>query len=358
MKRLCAFVFSLLFLSAAFGQPARDVARDVTTLSSLMQGWSVKVYARQNAGKPNEGLGTGSGQLVRSTDGVVRILTNHHVVGSAETVYVHFDGQAYAQEVRVIGRDELVDLALLEAPSPLPRNAKPITIARVRDVLTIGSAVYAIGYPSGSRSISAGVVNSLSSPHEEMGIGLYFTHQAPISPGSSGGPLVRFAANGEPELVGINTQVGVGPGGFITNTGYSLKHEVIDRMLPKLETGLVAHARAGVVLVDTSRANPYKFGAYPPSQKGIVVVMVAPGTPALRAGLAPGDIIKKVERDAGGGKWENITADSAALLHDRFFFDVSPGTVIRLTIIRGKEESQRTFTLERYLPEHLGGKAK
>lgn len=336
-----------LMLGVAHAQTSRDISRDMARISELMPGFTVKVYVRMNGGTEQEGLATGSGELVRNGDGVVRILTNAHVVGNAETVYVQFDGQPFAQEVRVIGRGSTtrVDLALLEAPSPLPTSAKPIVIARTS--LAIGQQVYALGYPSGNRQVSEGEINSLSSPHEDQGMGIFFTHQAPISPGSSGGPLVRFTATGEPELVGINTQVGVGAGGFITNVSYSIKPEVILRMLSKLETGLVAHAYAGILLTDTRRANPYMFGIYPPPQQGIVIGGVFPESPAARVGLLRGDIVKKVEKQTGD-RWENLTSDSATTLRDRIFFDVPPGSVVRFTIMRGKEESQRTLTLEQF----------
>lgn len=345
-QKVMKLVFCLLiyaYSSVVLAQ-VRDVASDMKKLDQLMPKFTVKVYAQADPEKPGEGLGTGSGELISSTDGVVRILTNFHVVGPrTETVYVHFDGQPFAQLVRVIGRDPAVDLALLEAPSPLPDSAAPIAITRKQ--IAIGDTVYAIGYPSGNRTISSGVINSLTSLHEDFGNGMYFTHQAPIAPGSSGGLLVRFTSAMEPEMVGVNTQVGA-VRNVIVSVGYSLKHEVILRMLSKLENGLVAHARLGVIFADTARANPYAFGGvYPPSQTGIAVTAVDPTSPAGRAGIQRGDMIKKFEKQIGG-RWENHPLSSAAALRDLLFFDMTPGTVVRVTTLRGKEELQRTLTLE------------
>lgn len=351
MKITLALAVALVSF-AAMAQTPRDIARDMSRLNEEMSGYAVKVYAMVNPEKPDGGMMTGSGQLVRSTDGVVRVLTNHHVVGSlTQSVYVHFDGEPFAQRVNVIGRDSLVDLALLEAPSPLPRRAKPIPISRAP--LVVGQQVYAIGYPSGSRTISSGVINSLTSPHEDAGIGLYFTHQAPISPGSSGGLLVRFNTSGKTELVGVNTQVEVQAGQLVTNVGFSIRPEVIERMLAKLETGQVIHAFAGFAVSSTERANPYMYelGAkqsYPPPTSGIVITAVLSNSPAGRAGIQQGDMIRKLEASFDG-RFVDIPIRSATELRDRLFFELAPGTTVRLLTIRGNQEVQRTFTLERFL---------
>jgi S1-C subfamily serine protease len=351
--KIFAVLLAICTSFAVSAQTPRDVSRDMNFLSEHMSKYAVKVYAVQNPEKP-ESMGTGSGELVRSTDGVVRILTNHHVVGPlAETVYVQFDGAPFAQKVRVIGRDPLVDLALLEAPSPLPDRVRPIAIANAaRSPLAIGNLVYAVGYPSGGRNISYGVINSTTSPHEESGVGIYFTHQAPISPGSSGGLLVRFNASGEPELVGINTQVAVQRNGMVTNMGFSIKPEVIERMIAKLENGQVFHAHAGLVVAGTEHANPYAYELgtkrpYPPPRPGIMVVHVAPNSPAHRAGLGRGDMIRKLEVQQGE-RWVNIPIPSAASLNDSLFFELAPGTTVRFGTTRGTQELTRTLVLERF----------
>ena len=336
------WLFSFLLSGSAHAQTTRDSSKDMAKLSELMPQFVVKVYAQHDPDKPEQSLGTGSGELVRS-DGVVRILTNAHVVGPAETVFVQFDGQDFAQKVRVIGRDPLVDLALLEAPS-LPVGKKPIPIANVTSVpLVIGQAVYAIGYPSGNRTITPGSVGSPTSPMDDSGIGVYLTHTAPIAPGSSGGALVRFSATGEVELAGINTLVGA-IGAVSVGIGYSIKPDVIAKMLPKLETGQVAHAFSGMFLSDTTRANPYIFKIYPPARRGTVVLSVPRGFPADSAGIQRGDMIKKIELEYNGA-WQDITDPSASVLSDRIFFDVPLGSELRVTTLRGTQEIHRKLTV-------------
>lgn len=347
----------LLFIALTFPvfaqQSAPDtVGSDMKILSRDMGQFAVKVYSAMDPER-SENLMTGSGQLVRGTDGVVRILTNHHVVGEkAEVVWVQFDGMQSAQKVRVRGKDRLTDLALLDAPSPLPVRAKPIKLGKFSDI-AIGDRVYAVGYPAGNRTISVGWVNALTTPHEDMGIGIYFTHQSPISPGSSGGSLVKMSAQGEMELVGINTQVAVNAGKLVSNLGFSIRPDVIYRIMAKLEREQVLlHAFAGFIATDTMRAHPFEYeaitkSAYPPTRNEVIVRHSVPGLPAFRAGLSAGDLIRKLEIFADD-RWQQIPFSGASALRDEFFFSIPPRSRIRLTTMRGSQEVLREFVPEEY----------
>ncbi|MDP3645844.1 MAG: trypsin-like peptidase domain-containing protein [bacterium] len=351
------FVLCILLLAVGMSNPPiaayaqgvpRDFAEGMRRIDAESHRYLVKVYVVMDPTKPLESMGTGSGELVRSADGVVRILTNAHVVGSAATVMVQFDKERFAQEVAVLGVDTLVDLALLEAPRPLPATARPIAIAK-RPV-AVGDVVYAAGYPGGNRSISYGAVTSLSSGQGSRD--LMFSHQAPIGPGSSGGALIRFTDTGAEELVGINSQVYVLGGQLVSNIGLSIKSRVVERLMAKLEgEHSVTHAFIGVGLSDADKVNPYLFratgGTYPPAMSGIVVTHVVNGSPAARAGILPGDVIRKFEVFADG-QWFEMPVRSAAELSETVFFDVAAGTQVRATTSRGTQEIGREFVLETY----------
>jgi len=334
----------------AYAQGApRDFSEGMRRIDTESYRYLVKVYAVHDPAKPLESLGSGSGELVRSAGGVVRILTNAHVVGSATSVMVQFDKERFAQEVAVLGVDKTVDLALLEAPRPLPVSARPLAIAK-RPV-AIGDLVYAEGYPEGSRSISMGVVTSPTSPHAQSGIDVLFSHQAPIAPGSSGGALVRFTDSGEPELVGINSQVFINKG-FVSNLGFSIKSHVIERLIGKLESEhAVTHVFLGFAVQDSEEVNPYFFrsvgGMYPPTRPGIMVTRVVKDSPASRAGVLLGDVIIKFEVLADG-QWFEVPVSSARELSETVFFDVAPGTRVRASTSRGSQNIGREFTLETY----------
>lgn len=336
---------------AAWGQVA-DVSAEMGGINERSRAYLVQVFAVHNPEKPLESSAIGSGQLVRGTDGVPRILTNAHVVGqTAQQVWVQFDGAPFAQKVAVLGRDSLVDLALLEAPKPLPAHARPIPLAT--QPVSIGQRVYAFGFPDGSRSLSYGVVISQSSSHTLGGMSMFFSHQAPISPGSSGGALICLNG-GEDHLCGINTAVGintVGSDKMISNFGFSIRARgVIDRLLPRLEKERsVSHAFMGLRFSDTRSVNPVHYEAltknsYPPPQSGILVLLALAGSPAARSGIQAGDMIRECELLLDG-QWVKFPLVNAAAFTEEVFFNVPPGTKIRFKTERGTEKLGREFEL-------------
>lgn len=335
-----------------------DVSEEMKRVSAGSHRYLVKVYSLPNAQNPGS-FSTGSGELIKNSEGVVRIITNQHVVGAESAfAWVQFDGEPAAQKVRVLGRDQLVDIALLEAPSPLPSRARAIPLTRTP--LAIGERVYAVGYPGGNRTISFGLIVSLSSPAESSGVGMFFSHQAPIAPGSSGGGLIRFNVQGAEELVGVNTQVGITGGRLVSNFGMSIRPEVIGRIIDRLETERsITHSFLGFIVSDTVRANPFAYElyakqAYPPRNSGAFVLRIVPQSPAGRAGIQVGDIIKKLEVFAQG-RWIAIPFSSAAELSDTVFFDIRQGTRMRFVTERGLQVSTREFVIGGYPQEESQG---
>ncbi|HEY4519445.1 MAG TPA: trypsin-like peptidase domain-containing protein [Candidatus Paceibacterota bacterium] len=326
-----------------------------------MHRFVVKVYAAEVKEDAEPALSSGSGWLVRTQDGTARIISNAHVVGQATHVYVQFDGEPFAHKVQVLGVDPLVDIALLATPNPLTRFAIPLPLAALP--AHVGDPVYAIGYPSGARTISYGlVVSETSALAQSSGFDLFFSHQAPIAPGSSGGALVRYSAltTAYPlalEFVGMNTAVAVSKSEnakTIGNIGYSLHARVVDLLLPKLEAErTVSHARIGWQIADTERVNPYWFelklkGQYPPEKSGVVVLRIAPDSPAARAGMLAGDTIVKFEVGSEE-RWVTIPFTHAGELAEVTFFKLAPGTRVRVSTERGTQKLGREMVLEPYV---------
>jgi Trypsin-like peptidase domain len=139
-----------------------------------------------------------SGQLVRAGSGFFvapqRVATNLHVVvGSAAVSVVTIDGKTFP--VTAARVDEPHDLALLDCPS-----AAGAAVLALGDPahLAVGETVVAAGSPLGMPgSISTGVV---SARREVDGVTVIQT-TAPISRGSSGGPLI----DKQGRVVGVNS---------------------------------------------------------------------------------------------------------------------------------------------------------
>ena len=138
-----------------------------------------------------QGLGTGF--VVRS-DG--RIATNHHVIEGATDAVVTIGEREY-REVRVVAADPKHDLAVLAI------DAADLPVLSLGDSGEVhpGTEVVAIGHPLGlGNTISDGLVSGI----RELGPGLRLLQvSAPISTGSSGGPLLDELGN----VIGISTLV-------------------------------------------------------------------------------------------------------------------------------------------------------
>ncbi len=276
----------------------------------------------------------GSAELIKTPEGKIRILTNHHVVGDAKEVLVQFPNEFW-QKVPVLGTDSRADLALLGTPTNLPPYAKPIAFAKTP--AKVGDQIFAIGYPLGSYNIAYGLVTSLTTP-AIPGLRGMRTHQAPLTQGNSGGALVRLDDRSDPELVGINTAISGGDG----NMSYFIPAAVAQNLLRKLENGAVVHAVMGVGLADATNVSPTAYTQitnrpYPPPRKGIIISAVGNGSSADRAGVKVGDMIVKCEA-MNSGVWKQLPTGNSAEFSDEVFFNIEPGTRGRLTVLRGDRE--------------------
>ncbi|NGP53588.1 trypsin-like peptidase domain-containing protein [Thioalkalivibrio sp. XN8] len=144
-----------------------------------------------SAYRDGEIIQSGTGFFIQN-DGV--LVTNFHVVAGAESLSVELsDGEVF-DAVYVLSKDTRRDLILLQIPVA---EVTALTIADERGV-QVGDAVYAIGNPLGLRgTFSDGLV---SAKRVEDGV-TYLQITAPISEGSSGGPVM----NERGEVIGVAT---------------------------------------------------------------------------------------------------------------------------------------------------------
>jgi len=116
------------------------------------------------------------------------LLTNYHVIRSAATAEVRLDNGLSGSIMDVVMEDEDLDLALVQCLIRSPEAPAILLIAEGPE-LPIGEKVYAIGSPQGlEASLSEGIISG----RREMSTGIWrLQTTAPISPGSSGGPLLN-----------------------------------------------------------------------------------------------------------------------------------------------------------------------
>jgi S1-C subfamily serine protease len=256
----------------------------------------------------------GSGVIV-SPDGYV--LTNSHVIERGTRFRIGLlDGRELL--ARVIGTDPSTDLAVLklDAPERLPF----IPMARSDDLL-IGETVIAIGNPFGlSHTVTTGVVSAVhrNFPAGDRTLFDFVQTDASINPGNSGGPLLDI----DGRLVGINTAI---IGERSAGIGFAVPIDRARRIAEDLIThGEVREGYLGLSVGDL----PAQEGARPGRSGGVVAVAIDPGSPAERAGVLRGDLVRGVDGQA---------VETAEEFRFRVR-DLAIGAVARIELERGKEK--------------------
>jgi S1-C subfamily serine protease len=245
--------------------------------------------------KSEFGAGTG---IVLSSSGV--ILTNNHVIRGATSVRVTDVDNGQSYPAIVVGYDIAHDIAVLKLTGA--SGLKRITLGSTPR-LEVGEAVKAIGNAGGvgvrlrvasgrvtalHRPITARDADGTPEPLRDM-----IETNAPTQAGDSGGPLIDAAGR----VVGINT---AGLSGLERPAG---QHGSVAYAIPIAGALSVAHLIESGRLTPTNHIGPTPLlgvdvltgaGASSGHARGVRINLVLPGSPAQKAGLAPGDLIIKV----------------------------------------------------------------
>jgi S1-C subfamily serine protease len=234
-----------------------------------------------------QGEATGSGFVI-DRDGV--IITNAHVISGATKVTVQFADKKVV-DAEILGRDESTDLAVLKV-DPDGLKLSPLALGSSRSI-QVGDPTIAIGNPFGlERTLTTGVVSAtkrtIRAPDGFQIDGVIQTDAA-INPGNSGGPLLDAAGR----VIGINSQIETGgSGGGNVGIGFAVPIDTAKRILPELKKeGRVERGFLGVdsVTIDDALADLNL-----PTDEGVLVQGVTPGSPAHKAGIRGGTIVAQL----------------------------------------------------------------
>jgi serine protease Do len=264
--------------------------------------------------RPRGGVGSG---FIISDDGYV--ITNHHVVNGADQITVTLNDKRVFQ-ARVIGTDELSDVALLKIDA---ENLPMVEFGDSEEV-RVGEWVLAIGSPFGLEfSAAAGIVSAKGRavPGNQTNYVSFIQTDVAINQGNSGGPLFNL----DGEVIGINSQILSSTGGS-NGVSFAIPSNVALNVVEQLrETGAVSRGLLGVLIKDVDFALAEAF--YMPRPMGAFVDEVQPGSPAEQAGVLNDDIIM-----AFNGR----EIESSSML-PFYVGQVRPGTGAELTIMRNGE---------------------
>jgi S1-C subfamily serine protease len=133
----------------------------------------------------------GSGFVIDSNGSIA---TNRHVIEDADSLKIQLSNGEIYDQVYVLADDARRDLALLRIP------AKKLSVLSIPDIedVDVGDRVYVIGSPMGLQNT---FTDGLVSAKRVIEGTLLIQISAPISPGSSGGPVL----NEEGVVVGVAT---------------------------------------------------------------------------------------------------------------------------------------------------------
>ncbi len=227
------------------------------------------------------GAGAGSASVI-SAD--AHLLTSAHVVAGAQSAEVAFsDGTV--RQARVVGRDPLSDLAVLQADGSTPPAVPWGDASKLR----VGQLVVALGNPLGmAGSVTAGIVSALGrSLPTQSGrvVDEVIQTDATLNPGNSGGVLADSAGR----MVGVNTAVaGIGLGLAVPINATT--REIIDALISK---GRVRRAWLGVAGAEITLSP--ELAARIGSRTGMQVASVVEDSPAAGAGARRGDVVISID---------------------------------------------------------------
>jgi putative serine protease PepD len=273
----------------------------------------------------DQGSGTGSGFVIRSTATESFVLTNNHVVDGAgsQDITVTFQDQSQASAT-IVGTDASYDLAVLR----IERGNLPVAALGDSNDVVVGDATIAIGSPLGlTGTVTSGIVSALNRPvtagdATDVSFISAIQTDAAINPGNSGGPLV----NSRGEVIGINSAIATtgssvsGQSGSI-GLGFAIPINQARRVASELiATGSSTYPVIGVQLDMTFEG------------QGAQVQSVIEGGPASETELAAGDVITAIDGGKVSDGTELVVRIRAKNPGDVVELTLSDGSVIKVTL--------------------------
>ena len=310
------------------------------TINRIYQREGRSVYFVQSGRA--ERAGTGTAWLF---DANGHLVTNQHVIAGGTDVALRV-GENDLVPAEVVGQDASTDLAVLRADPEALGGGDPLRLGDASDVL-VGQRVVAIGNPFGLEgTVTTGIVSAkarvLQAPNGYP-IRNAIQTDAAINPGNSGGPLVDL----DGRVIGVNSQIATGGVGQSAGIGFAIPVDTVEQVARELiERGFIDRAYLGVSTVGLTPELAQRLGLT--VQSGALVLEVAPGGPAARAGLrgagggattgalvAGGDVITSIDGEQVAGP--NDVAEAVGARES--------GDTSRVTYVRGGSEQTVEVTL-------------
>lgn len=327
-----ALIVFLAFIGSANAQTTTNLRNELVTARAVAQPKVVSILVVREDFSGSEAalsVSSGSGTVV-TPEG--HVATNAHVVANGKRFKVVLNDQREFPAT-LVGEDAMSDLAVLKINAP--GVSFPFAEFSMEQSLQAGDTVLAMGAPWGmTDSVSAGVVNHANrllvslfedeadyeqAAGQDQVTARYYAwiqHDAAISPGNSGGPLVDLSGR----IVGVNTR-----GSFFGgDMAFAIPGPIARTIVAELiKNGRVTRSDYGFN-VRSLRGTRYTAGA--------MVSSVDRESNAEKAGLRAGDRLLSVNAVA-----VNLKQPEAVPVFRRQLAERAVQSSIRLKLMRGQE---------------------
>ncbi|HYG02678.1 MAG TPA: trypsin-like peptidase domain-containing protein [Chryseosolibacter sp.] len=314
-----------------FSKAAARALPSVVFINSISQGVSYNYwdwFFGENGGRQTQ-MSSGSG-VIFTSDGY--IITNNHVIQSAERIEVNYNKRVYPAQL--IGTDPSSDLAVIKINET---NLPAVAIGSSKNV-QVGEWVLAVGNPfTLASTVTAGIVSAkgrrIGILEDKFPIESFIQTDAAINPGNSGGALVNKTG----ELIGINTAI-LSRTGSYTGYAFAVPVDIAKKVFDDLvKYGVVQKAfiGGGVVEYDYENAEKYGLDTEVKSYNGVLLAKLDKEGPAASAGLQLGDVIVKVG---------DVNVNTQSAFEEEMGYRY-PGDKVNLTYIRDGQTAVATLTL-------------
>ncbi|HEY9045220.1 MAG TPA: trypsin-like peptidase domain-containing protein [Ohtaekwangia sp.] len=314
-----------------FSDAAAKATQSVVYINSISQGVSYSYwdwFFGEGGGNRTQ-VSSGSG-VIFTTDGY--IVTNNHVVETAERIEVNYNKQVYPAEL--IGTDPSTDLAVIKIKAT---DLPAITLGSSKNI-QVGEWVIAVGNPySLSSTVTAGIVSAkgrrIGILEDKFPIESFIQTDAAINPGNSGGALVNKLG----ELVGINSAI-LSRTGSYTGYAFAIPIDIAKKVfndLVKYGVSQKAFFGGNVVEYDYENAKKYDLPTNVKSFNGVLLEQLDRDGTAMQAGLKLGDVITKIN---------NVDVNSQSEFEEELSYH-NPGDKITFTYYREGKPGTVTLTL-------------
>lgn len=275
--------------------------------------------------------GAGSGIIFKEDDDAIYILTNNHVVDSADELLVEFTDDVLVSAT-LVGTDEATDIGVIKVDKATLDPSFASTIHPVvfgnSELIKVGETAIAIGNPLGYKNtVTVGVISALDRKLDDANVLSLIQTDAAINPGNSGGALV----NSRGEVIGMNT-IKIADT-QVEGIGFALPINEIKPIIDDLLAyGYVSRPVLGISgrNIDEELSELYELPI------GVIVMGVYKDSAADRVGMQRGDVIIAID-DVHVNTIEELT---------QYLSDFEVGDSVQVKVIRdGKEKIEFKVTL-------------